>query len=110
MTEQFNPGFIPLGYRVLLKPIEVEAKTSGGIILTDTAVEKDKARQQSAVIVAMGSVAFQHEVNGIMEDYPDKPKVGDKVRIIKYVGDNFLGDDGENYRLVNDRDILAVNK
>lgn len=101
---QFNP----LGCRVLLKLIEVENKTQGGIYLPDSAVDKDKAMQQDAYIVGMGALAFQHEVGGKLIDYPDKPKVGDKVRIVKYVGDPFV-EDGESYRIVNDCDILAVS-
>lgn len=105
----FNPGFKPLGNRVLLKPLEVEAKTGGGIILPDSALEKTKARQQEAIIVAMGAAAFTYEVGGMLQEAADKPKPGDKVRIIKYVGDVFVGDDGEDYKLVNDQDVLAIN-
>ena len=101
--------FNPIGTRVLLKLIEVETKTAGGILLPESAVDKEAAMQQDAIIEAMGSVAFQHEVGGIMTDYPDKPKVGDKVRIIKYVGDPFEMEGGK-YRIVNDCDILAVSK
>lgn len=101
--------FSPIGARVLLKLIEVETKTAGGILLPDSVVEGEAALQQDAEIVDMGSVAFQHEVGGIMTDYPDKPKVGDKVRIIKYTGDPFEMEGGK-YRIVNDCDILAVSK
>lgn len=108
MTETFNPGIKPLGNRILLKPIEVENKTSGGIILPDTALEKHKARQQEAIVVDMGVMAFQLEVGGILQYTADKPKIGDKVRVIKYVGDTFVGDDGLEYKLINDQDILAI--
>lgn len=99
--------YLPLGARVLLKPLEVEEKTAGGIFLPDSALEKESAMVQDAEIVAMGKLAFMHEVGGKLEVYPDKPKVGDKVRIIKYVGDAF-NINGEKFRLVNDCDILAV--
>jgi len=105
-----NPGFRPLGNRVLIKPLEVEEKTSGGIFLPDSAIDRDIASQQDAEIVDMGALAFTHEVGGQLVEYPDKPKVGDKVRIIKYVGDVFVGVDGEKYRLLNDVDILANKK
>lgn len=101
--------YLPLGCRVLLKPLEVEEKTSGGIFLPDNAVDKENAMVQDAEIIGMGALAFYHEVGGKMEQYPDKPKVGDKVRIIKYVGDAFI-EDGVKYRIVNDCDILAVKK
>lgn len=102
-----NPGFKPLGNRVLIKPLEVEEKTAGGIFLPDSAIDRDNIMQQDAIIVSMGAMAFTYEADGKFIDYPDKPKVGDKVRIIKYVGDVFVGDDGEKYRLLNDVDILA---
>lgn len=104
-----SDAYLPLGCRVLLKPSEVEDKTSGGIFLPDSALEKENAMVQDAEIVAMGALAFMHEVGGKMEVMPDKPKVGDMVRIVKYVGDVFTID-GERFRLVNDCDILAVKK
>ena len=102
-------SYLPLGCRVLLKPLEVEEKTSGGIFLPDSAKDKESAMVQDAEIVAMGALAFWHEVGGKMVEYPDKPKVGDMVRIIKYVGDVFVVDE-EKYRIVNDCDILAVKQ
>lgn len=99
-------NYKPLGQRVLVKPLEVEEKTSGGIFLPDSAIDRDKALQQDAVIVAMGELAFKHELGGKLIEYPDKPKVGDVVRIVKYVGDAFVDDD--HYRLINDVDILAI--
>lgn len=99
----------PLGSRVLLKPLEVEEKTAGGIFLPDSALEKENAMIQEAEIVAMGKMAFLYEIGGKWEEYPDKPKVGDIVRIVKYVGDAF-NIDGEKYRLVNDCDILAIKQ
>lgn len=102
-------SYLPLGARVLLKPLEVEEKTSGGIFLPDSAVERENAMVQDAEIVAMGALAFMHEVGAKLEVMPDKPKIGDKVRIIKYVGDVFTID-GEKYRLVNDCDVLAVKQ
>lgn len=99
-------NYKPLGSRVLVKPLEVEEKTAGGIFLPDSAIEKDRAVQQDAIIIAMGALAFKHELGGKLIDYPDKPKVGDEVRIVKYVGDVFIDDD--RYRLINDVDILAI--
>lgn len=101
--------FLPLGTRVIVKPLEVEQKTSGGIFLPDSAVDKEAAMVQDAEIIAMGKMAFQYEIGGKMEDYPDKPKVGDMVRIVKFVGDAFMID-GIKYRLINDCDILAVKQ
>lgn len=105
-----NSGLEPLGCRVLIKPVIPENKTSGGILLPDSAVDAEKARQQDAYIVAMGKDAFMREINGRLEPYPDKPMVGAKVRIIKYMGDSLTGTDGEEYRLLNDVDILAIIK
>lgn len=101
--------YLPLGARVLVKPLEVEQKTSGGIFLPESALEKESAMMQDAIVIAMGKMAFQYELGGKMEDYPDKPKVGDMVRIIKYVGDAF-NIEGESYRLINDCDVLAIKQ
>lgn len=105
-----NSGLVPLGCRVLIKPIQAETKTQGGILLPDSAIDAEKARQQDAYIIAIGADSFMREVGGHLEAFPDKPKIGDKVRIIKYMGDSLIGKDGEEYRLLNDLDILATIK
>jgi chaperonin GroES len=90
----------PLGDRVLIQPLEAEEKTKGGIILPDTAKEK----QQEGKVIAVGK--------GRLDD--GKPvalevKVGDKVLYGKYSGTE-IKVDGDEMLIVKEEDILAIVK
>ena len=90
----------PLGDRVLIKPLEAEEKTKGGIILPDTAKEK----QQEGKVMAAGK--------GRVEDgkvIALEVKVGDKVLYGKYSSTE-IKVDGEEMLIVKEEDILAIVK
>jgi len=89
----------PLADRVVLKVVEAEEKTKGGIVLPDTA----KERPQQGEIVAVGTGRALE--NG--EKVPLDVKVGDKVIFSRYAGSE-VKIAGEEYLIVNERDILAV--
>ena len=81
----------PLGERALVKEVEREETTASGIVLPDTAKEKP----QTAEVVAVGA---HEEV---------KVSVGDVVVLSKYSGTE-IELDGEEYRIVEAKDILGV--
>ncbi|AVX20443.1 MAG: co-chaperone GroES [Bacillota bacterium] len=89
----------PLGDRVVLKLIEQEQRTESGIVLPDTAKEKP----QQGEVVAVGSGRILD--NGQRVEL--EVKVGDKVIFSKYAGTE-VKVDGEEYLIVNERDILAI--
>ncbi len=90
----------PLGDRVVIKPLECEEVTKGGIVLPDTAKEKP---QEGEVIAVGPGRMLDDGKRAAME-----VKVGDIVLFAKYAGTE-LKRDGENYIILNaDRDILAV--
>lgn len=89
-------GIKPLGARVLIKKLEAEEKTSGGIILTSSAKEKPQ-------------VAEVLEVGPGTKDEAMELRVGDKVIFAKYAGTD-VKFDGEEYTLMNQSDILATVK
>ena len=89
----------PLGDRVVVKVLEAEEKTSGGIILPDTA--KDKP--QEGEIVAVGSGRMLD--NG--ERVAPEVKVGDRVIFSKYGGTEIKVDDKE-YLIIRESDLLAI--
>ena len=91
----------PLGDRVLLKPLEAESKTKGGIILPDTA--KEKPQQGEVVAVGKGKVLESGKVE------PVEVKVGDKILYGKYSGTE-IKIDGDEYLIVREEDILAILK
>ncbi|MDH7577032.1 MAG: co-chaperone GroES [Bacillota bacterium] len=89
----------PLGDRVVLKVVEAEEKTRGGIVLPDTA----KERPQQGEIVAVGTGRVLE--NG--EKAPLEVKVGQRVIFSRYAGTE-IKVAGEEYLIVNERDVLAV--
>ena len=89
---------IPLADRVVLKPMEAEETTKGGIILTSAAKEKPSVAE--VVSVGPGGTVDGKEVVMTV-------KVGDKVLTSKYSGTE-VKVDGEEYTIVRQNDILAV--
>ena len=89
----------PLGDRVVVKAIEAEEKTRGGIILPDTA--KDKPQEGEVIAVGPGRVLD----NG--NRVAPEVKVGDRVIYSKYGGTEVKVDD-EEYLVVRESDLLAI--
>jgi len=89
-----NPKVKPLADRVLVEPDPAETKTSGGIIIPDTAKEKPMRGK----IIAVG--------NG-KPDEPMTVKVGDTVLYGKYAGTE-LSIDGNDYLIMKESDIYAI--
>ena len=87
-------GIKPLGDRVVIKRVEAEEKTQGGLILTSAA----KEQPQVAQVVAVGPGT---------KDEPMELKVGDKVIFGKYAGTD-VKYQGEEYTIMHQSDILAV--
>ena len=88
----------PLADRVVLKQVEAEEKTKGGIILSTAAQEKPEIYE--VIVVGPGGVVDGKEVK--ME-----VKAGDKVIAGKYTGTN-VKLDGEEFTIVRQGDILAI--
>jgi chaperonin GroES len=84
----------PINDRVVVKPSPAEEKTSGGIIIPDTAKEKP----QRGEIVAVGPGKDDTEMT---------VKVGDIVLYGKYAGQE-LNYQGEDYLIMREDDILVI--
>ena len=95
-------GIQPLGDRVLLKVLEAEAKTKGGIVLPDTA--KEKPQEGKVVAVGKGKVGEDGKIK------PLEVKVGERVLFAKYSGTEVTTKDGQEYLIVKEEDILAILK
>lgn len=90
----------PLGDRVVIEPSEDETdKSSGGIYIPDTAKEKP----QKGTVVAAGPGRTTDEGKTIALSV----KIGDTVVYSKYAGTEYK-DDGTEYLIVRESDILAV--
>jgi chaperonin GroES len=90
----------PLHDRVVVKPIEREEVTRGGIFLPDTA---SKERPMEGTILAAGEGRRDDDGDLI----PMSVKVGDKVLFAKYSGTEFKIDEVE-YLILSEKDVLGI--
>ena len=84
----------PLADRVLVKPLPAEKTTASGLIIPDSAKEK----QQKGTVIAIGKG---------LKDEPMTVKVGDTVLFGKYGGTELVVD-GTEYLIMRESDILAI--
>ncbi|WP_454886999.1 co-chaperone GroES [Sphingomonas oryzagri] len=92
-------NFRPLHDRVLVKRVEAEEKTSGGIIIPDTAKEKP----QEGEVVAAGTGAR----NESGEIHPLEVKAGDRILFGKWSGTE-VKVDGQDLLIMKESDILGI--
>ena len=92
-------AFRPLHDRVLLKRIEQEDKTRGGIIIPDTA--KEKPMQGEVIAVGPGAKSEDGTVT------PLDVKVGDRVLYGKFAGTE-ISIDNEDYLVLRESDIMGI--
>lgn len=89
----------PLGDRLVLKPVEAEEKTAGGIVLPDSA--KEKPQKGEVIAVGPGKVADNGKTVAM------DVKVGDVVYYGKYSG-NEIKIGGDQFVILRQDDVLAV--
>jgi chaperonin GroES len=90
----------PLGDRIVIKRSEAQEKTTGGILLPDSA----KNKPQKGTVLAVGP-------GKMVKDGTRRPlqvKVGDTVLFTNWAGDEFKESRGENILLMREEDVLAV--
>ena len=89
----------PLHDRVVVKRLEEEEKTSGGIIIPDTA--KEKPQQGKVIAVGKGRILEDGKV------IPLVVKEGDRILFSKYAGTD-IKVDGDDHLIMREDDILAI--
>ncbi|MDH3233823.1 MAG: co-chaperone GroES [Alphaproteobacteria bacterium] len=92
-------SFRPLHDRVLIRPLDEDEKTAGGIIIPDTA--KEKPMQGKIAAVGAGARDEQGKLT------PMDVKVGDKVLYGKWAGTE-VKIDGEDLVIMKESDVLGV--
>lgn len=92
-------AFRPLGDRVLVKRVEEESKTKGGIIIPDTA--KEKPQEGKVVAVGPGARDDSGKVNAL------ELKAGDRILFGKWSGTE-VKIDGEDLIIMKESDVLGV--
>ena len=91
----------PLHDRVIVKRVEEEEKTSGGIIIPDAA--KEKPQQGKVIAVGKGKILENGKVS------PLAVKKGDRILFGKYAGTD-IKIEGEEHLIMREDDILAIIK
>ena len=91
--------FRPLHDRVVVKRIEAEEKTAGGIIIPDTA--KEKPQEGEVIAAGPGTRGEDGKV------HPLDVKAGDRILFSKYGGTE-VKIDGEEHLIMREEDILGV--
>ena len=91
--------FRPLHDRILVKRLDQEAKSKGGIIIPDTA--KEKPMEGRVVAVGTGKLADDGTLT------PLEVKKGDRILFSKYSGSE-IKLDGDEHLIIREEDILAV--
>jgi len=93
-------AFRPLGDRVLVKRVEEETKTKGGIIIPDTAKEKP----QEGEVVAVGPGAINEKTGART---PPELKAGDRILFGKWSGQE-VKVDGVDLLIMKESDVLGT--
>ena len=91
--------FRPLGDRILVKRVEEETKTKGGIIIPDTAKEKP----QEGEVISVGAGARDDSGKIV----PLELKAGDRILFGKWSGTE-IKLDGEDYLIMKESDIMGI--
>ena len=92
----------PLGDRIVVRPMEAQEVTKGGIVLPETA--KEKPQEGKVVAVGKGKVLDSGNV------HPLELKAGDRILYGKYSGSEITTKDGEELLIMREEDVLAVIK
>ena len=96
-------GWTPSRFRVIVRVDEVPGRSKGGIELPPDYIDMQKRSGCKGTLVAVAGDAFDME----RENRLPYPQPGDRVLFAKYAGGEFKGDDGHEYRIMNDEDLMS---
>jgi chaperonin GroES len=91
--------FRPLHDRLIVRRIEGEEKTKGGIIIPDTA--KEKPQEAKVIAVGKGKITDDGKLQ------PMEVQKGDRILVGKYSGSE-IKVDGEEHLIIREDDVLAI--
>ena len=109
-TGKNSSGWEPALDRVLVRPDIASVRSSGGVELPEDLTDRMQMAAITGVVIAVGDDAFKWNADGtrLFEGY--KPVPGDRVIFEKYAGKPILGEDGQDYRLLDYKSIGGVKK
>lgn len=101
-----NPsGITPVEFNVLVKQDAVEEVTRLGLHKPADVIEREKHSQTLGKIVAVSPMAFNED---IWPPDMDRPVPGQRIVFARHAGTFVKGNDGEEYRIVKDKDVVGV--
>lgn len=92
----------PLADRIVVKPLDAQEITKGGIVLPDTA--KEKPQEGKVVAVGKGKVTEEGKLKAL------EVRVGDRVLYGKYSGTEITTKEGQELLIMREDDVFAVMK
>jgi len=92
----------PLADKIIVRPLDAEEMTKGGIVLPDTA--KEKPQEGEVVAVGEGENLKDGGVRALAV------KVGDRILYGKYSGTEVSTKEGEDYLVMKEEDVLVIVK
>lgn len=107
LKRDISHGLQPVEYKVVVRPRKAQEKTAGGIVLPDEVLDRDQHAAIEGELVALSPLAFTYE------EWPKearKPQAGDTVIFARFSGNTIKGNDGIEYRIMNDKDVIAVRR
>ena len=104
-----NPsGIRPTEFKVVILPTEVGDKI-GNVFIPNESKDRNQFAVQDGEIIAVSPLAFTYATDEEWKRVSAiPPRVGDKVVFAKFAGLTRKGTDGKEYRIVNDKDVVAV--
>ena len=94
----------PMEFNVVVLIDKPQEKSAGGVFLLPATQDRDKLAAEEGELVAVAPMAFTY---GDWPEGSSPPKVGDRVLIARYSG-VLRVQDGRDYRICNDKQIVAV--
>lgn len=111
LKRSITHGIYPVEFKVAVRPVEekgfVELKGGHKLYKPDDLKERDEHSAIEGEIVAISPLAFTYE------NWPEgarKPQVGDMAIFARFSGNTITGNDGVKYRIMNDKDIMAIRE
>lgn len=101
---QNKSGVQPLDLRVVVKPDPADKVSPGGIIIPESVKEQKGMAATQGTLIAAGMNAWED----MRQRGGTAPKPGDRIMFAKYGGNPFKGADGDEYRIMNDEDIVGL--
>ena len=92
----------PLADRIVVKPLDAQEVTKGGIVLPDTA--KEKPQEGKVVAVGKGKLTEEGKVKAL------EVRVGDRILYGKYSGTEITTKEGQELLIMREDDVFAIVK